>query len=177
MNKYIIALVTVLTIGCGQEEIEDPVPVTREVSFCDYDIEGICVTVEDRFMIIDPEFLSWALVTLEYEVNFFYPGLNLSDLAEEHELRLEYRWANRSTTAGGTYSTNKARVNLRQGDNITPLMECNDRYYIAQHEVLHFIVNKYLLISGFKSQEDAHNIEYIFKTWGYTRRLAYRLYG
>jgi len=167
--KYV--LLALMLAACGQEPAEEPVPKPKEISFCDYDIEGICVIEESRFMEIDPVTLSWVVHTLEYEVNFYYPGLDMSALAEEHDFSLEYKWANWSTTYGGGYCCDGATVNLRQGANITPLMQCMDRYNIAQHEIIHFIVDRYLEISGFHSQQEAHNIEYMFTDWALLQDL------
>lgn len=173
VNRTISQLMTLIcftqTVGCGGAiTVEEPVVeiVEDERWFCDYDINGACVRVEDRFMDVDPAELSWMLGRLEYEVNFFYPGLDFNALAEQEFLKIDYRWVNRSTEYAGLYynSTTTARINLRSGDTITPLMKCVDRYYIAAHEVLHFIVARHLFFDT-SILEDVHIVPYIFNRW------------
>lgn len=175
--QFITLISLAMAIGCGGDIIvEEPVVETIEDErwFCDYDVNGTCVRIEDRFMDVDPAELSWMLGRLEYEVNFFYPGLDFDALAEQEFLKIDYRWANISTEHSGLYyhTTTTARVNLRRGDNITPLMGCVDRYYVAAHEVLHFIVDRYLLLSTYEL-DDVHNIPYIFRRWAMIEDLPY----
>ncbi len=165
-------LITALSLlNCIQQPIEKPTPKAPEISYCDYDVDGVCVNQRDRFMNVNPSILSWGLQALEYEVNFFYPGLNFSVLAEEQMLKITYHWANLSTTHQGLYynSNVEAVINLRKGEGITPLMECSDRYYITLHEVLHFIADRYLFETY--ESEDWHDVPYIFTSWAALEEL------
>lgn len=167
MIKYMILMLALLVnCGPGTQESPEPTPVERTYSFCDYDVDGVCVIESGAgSMNVDMEILSWGLQTLEYEVNFFYPGLDFATLAEENKLKIKYRWANLSTLYQGTYNDANvmAKINLRRGSGITPLMECSDRYYVALHEVLHFIADRYLFAEY--QLENYHSVPYIFNQW------------
>jgi len=168
--RKLISLALLLS-ACGQEVPPEPKPQPHEISFCDYDIDGVCVVKENRFIDIDPEIISWGLNTLEYEVNFFYRGLDFQTLAEENGFRIKYRWANRNTEYQGTYSDldTTANVYLREGENITPRMKCSDRYFVMLHEVLHFISDRYLEWNY--KDGDVHNVDYIFDHWALLNNL------
>ena len=173
----LFALFALALAACETPEPKDEIAPGRPHSFCSFEADGVCV-IEDYkgSMNIDSAFVSYIFSTLEYEVNFFYPGLDFAKLAEEFKLKLNYKWADRNTQYQGTYSDYEtwARVWLRRGETITPLMECMDRYYIAAHEVLHFVADRHL---GFVANPEdewpfsVHNVEYIFRAWATSNNL------
>lgn len=167
-NKVLLVL---LISSCVEEPKEESAPTPTEYTICTY-VEGVCVVEEGlSSMDIDIDTLTWTLQTIEYEANFYYPGLNFSALAEYEGFKLIYKWADWHTQYPGTYSDidTTARVYLRRGDGITPRMECSDRYFVAAHEVLHFIASRYLLETF--ENKDAHDVEYIFKHWAMINNL------
>jgi len=166
-------LLAALLISCdaGQVDVVQP-PVTPGFSFCEFNVEGACVILYSPHMKVDPVILSTYLGYLEYEVNYYFPGLDLSDLAEQEQLDIVYKWANWSTEHQGEYADYEttAYIYLRQGEAIVPRMECTDRYLIVLHEVLHFLTERYLFyvyVDG-----DVHNVPNLFRRWAFLNDLS-----
>jgi len=162
--KYL--LISILFVGCGEGKvIVKPEPITQEHSFCTYDIDNICVMEDNRFADIDPETLSWSLNITEEYFNLFYPGLNLSSLSESEGFKIHYRFANINTKYQGEYSNleTTAYIYLRTGDGITDRIKCMDKYYIAMHEVLHFINSRYLEYDI--TIDYLHMVPHVFYQW------------
>lgn len=155
-------LFILLSTSCGPKE--KSTPPNYEFTFCEFYTDGACVIKYNDNIDIDPEVLSKYLGLMEYEVDYYYPGLNFEALAQENNLKIIYRWADNFTTYQGEYKDYEttAYISLRRGENVTPKMECTDRYFIAVHEVLHFIVKRYI---KFDDSGDAHDIPYIFTRW------------
>lgn len=159
-------LLLVMLCACGTAEVQvEPQPEPHEFTMCEYDVEGTCVIYYAHNMNIDPAILSDFVGIMEYEVNYYYPGLNFAELAEQQNFILIYDWANYQTEYQGTYSSydTTARVWVRRGDNISAKMGCSDRYFVAIHEMLHFIVDRYIKYDY--GSDDPHNIPNIFDHW------------
>lgn len=161
MYRFIIF---VLLCSCGtqettEKEIAQPY---QPISYCIAEANGVCI-FGNSDMNIDPAILSKYLTNLQDEVNQYYPGLDFDSYAEFNHLAITYKWAGNNTHIGNyaNYSTN-ATVWLRQGDNVTPKIACMDRYFWPIHEVLHFIVERYM---DYDDRYDSHNVPYIFNHW------------
>ncbi len=161
MNKSVVLLLCLL--GCGDDNNTERIPPPHVYDFCTYHLDNICVLYADG-KDVDENTLLWTFNIMEEKVNVFYPGLNLSDLAEQFGPKLEYRWADGSTEYQGTYDDLKmlARVNLRRAEGITNRMKCMDRYYISSHELLHFIAIRYI---DEKYRLVNNEVPYIFVHW------------
>lgn len=168
--KLVIAF---LLCACGTEaEVSQEPPQPHEFTMCEYDVEGTCIIYYANNMGVDPAVLSDFMRTMEYEVNYYYPGLNFAAVAEQENFIMIYDWANYSTTHQGEYSSwdTTARVWVRRGDNITPKIGCTDRYFVAIHEALHFVVDRYMNYNF--GSDDPHNIPNIFDYWAMANDLS-----
>jgi hypothetical protein len=160
------ALLVALLVSCGPGSVQVTSPSPQhEFSFCEFTVEGACVILYSPNMKVDPVILSMYLSYLEYEFNYFFPGLDLSDLAEQEQLDIVYKWANWSTNHQGEYADYEttAYIYLRRGEAIVPRIECNDRYFIVLHEVLHFLAERYLFYAYVDG--DVHNVPNLFRRW------------
>lgn len=116
-------------------------------------------------MDIDPLLLSKYLQYLEYEVNYYYPGLDLEYEARLTNLDIVYKWADYHTQYQGEYddTNTEANVYLRNTDLVTARMRCMDRYVVAMHEILHFVCDRYLGLTY--PDGDVHNVANVFQHW------------
>lgn len=172
-------LALLFLLGCGGQMTvpESPTPPKTNInkpirpnppdksSFCTYTIDNVCIIVEDRFLDVDSQSISQMLEWFQYETDFRFWGFSLSDLALSTEVKIDFRKANTNTTEIGSYddATATARVNLRHGDRITNEIDCMDKYYIAGHELLHWVADRYL--HSTYPDDNVHNVQYVFKQW------------
>jgi len=149
----------VLLTSCGTSTDAQSIK-PRETSLCDYVVNNVCVAESN--MNIDKDMLSWSFDVVEEEVNVFYPGLDLSSLAGENNLTLMYLWVSNLDPTRGKYSDSTVcmKVYLRNSSSMEPWMECMDRYFIAAHEMLHFIADRYLYFEY--EDGDPHNVPGLF---------------
>ena len=166
--RSMLVLVLCLT-ACGTEETpERAKPTDTPFSMCKVETEGVCIIEYSTHMNIDYARLSRYFALMEYEVNYYYPGLDFATLAAEQNFVLNFEWADYNTTFNGEYAdySTEARVYLRRGEAITPRMECADRYIVALHEALHFVADRYLNYQ-YAPGEDPHLVPHFFNRWAF----------
>lgn len=163
-------LLLISLFSCGIPETEEKIiEPLQPISFCAFEVDGVCV-IASQDMSVNPTILSRYLGYLEYEVNYYYPELDFDVFAESNGLTITYKWTGNNEHIGtyADYNTN-ATVWLRLGENITPKIACMDKYFVALHEVLHFIVERYM---DYDDRYDAHNVPYIFNHWANLNKIA-----
>jgi len=185
--KYLSIILALIIFGCGKGEVINP-PIVEEPyctydirgicvheysypddRYCTYDLGGFCVWKMNRFIELDLDFLVDSIIATEIYVNGFYPGLDFFQLAMDEGLRLQYQLAGGNTYAG-TYGFLEANVWVRQGSNVTERMTCMDTYYVAMHELLHFIDDKFIMCED--RSYGGHNIPHLFMEWESRQHVA-----
>ncbi len=171
--KFLLVLALCLT-ACGEEpETEKPRP-TSEFTMCDASVLGICQVEYSTHMNIDYARLSTYLEMEQYEFNYWHPGLDLEQLANDANFVMVWEWADYHTVHKGEYSDPiaEARIYLRRGENITPQMECADRYLVAAHEALHFIIDRFLQYQ-YAPGQDSHDVPNMFNRWAFNNDASF----
>lgn len=130
--------------------------------FCTYDVGGICVWKRDRAIKLNIDMLIDSIIATEVYVNGFYYGLDFFQLATDENFTLQYRLA-QNNQYRGTYSFSEAKIWVRQGDNITRHITCMDIYFVAMHELLHFVDDKFVMCED--QDCNNHNTPHLFNQW------------
>lgn len=168
LNGYI--LLVMLFAGCG----EGVVTMEPMRSHCpqspSFVVGGMEVCYQDG-MEIDPEMVEFAINSTEKAFNkmFWDSKIDLKALMKKADIFTFYTPYDDPDIVGfrGKYKNYPFyRIQMAYGESGD---DCLNRYYVLGHELLHFIADNYLHVSG--EDNSTHHVDKVFFYWATTPQM------